>query len=62
MELIVGAEEAFGICLEVDDVFEMSDFSAVRAVLRNRYSLKAAELMRGHASPLVPCAGRGSPG
>jgi acyl carrier protein len=40
MELIIGIEAAFGISIEADDVFEMSDFSAVRAVLQDRYSLK----------------------
>jgi acyl carrier protein len=43
MELIVGIEAAFGISIEADDVFAMSDFPAVRAVLRDRYSFKLQE-------------------
>ncbi len=43
MELILGIEAAFGISIEADDVFAMSDFRAARAVLRERYSLDLQE-------------------
>ncbi len=37
IELMTALEEAFDILIEADDVFEMSDYAAVRRVLEIRY-------------------------
>jgi acyl carrier protein len=39
MELVVAIEAAFGIAIEADDVFAMSDYGAIRAVLRERHRI-----------------------
>jgi len=40
MELMVGIESAFSISIGADDVFEMSDYAAVRRILRERYAIQ----------------------
>ena len=40
MELTVGIEAAFGISIDADDVFAMSDYAAVRQILRDRYAIQ----------------------
>jgi acyl carrier protein len=40
MELMVGLEAAFGISIDADDVFAMSDYAAVREILRDRYAIQ----------------------
>jgi acyl carrier protein len=40
MELMMGLEEAFGIRIDADDVFAMSDYAAVLRVLRERYGVE----------------------
>ena len=39
MELVVAIEGAFGISVDGDDVLEMSDYAAVRRLLRDRYAI-----------------------
>lgn len=39
MELVVGIEAAFGITVAADDVLEMSDYTAVRRILQERYAI-----------------------
>lgn len=40
MELILGIESAFGISIDSEDVFAMSDYAAVCQVLRDRYAIQ----------------------
>lgn len=40
MLLTTGIEVAFGISIDPDDMFAMSDFAAVRRVLRDRYAIE----------------------
>lgn len=39
MQLIAAIEEAFGVSVDADEVFAMSDVEAVRHVLRDRYAV-----------------------
>jgi acyl carrier protein len=39
MELVVGIEAAFGIAIDGDDMLEMSDYAAVRRILRDRHAI-----------------------
>lgn len=43
MELIVGIEAEFGISVDGDDVFAMSDYGSVRRILRDRYGLQLSD-------------------
>ena len=43
MELVVGIEAAFGITIDADDVLEMSDYAAVRRVLKDRYAIELGD-------------------
>jgi acyl carrier protein len=43
MELVVGIEGAFGITLAADDVLAMSDYPAVRRVVRDCYSVELGD-------------------
>jgi len=40
MELMVGIESAFGISIDADDVFAMSDYAAICQILRDRYAIE----------------------
>lgn len=40
MELMLALEAAFGIAIDADDVFEMSDYRAVREILRRSYGVE----------------------
>jgi acyl carrier protein len=39
MQLVAAVENAFGIMLETDDVIAMSDYRAVRAILRDHHDI-----------------------
>lgn len=41
MEVVLGLEQAFGISIDPDDVFVMSDYSGVRRVLREHHAVGA---------------------
>lgn len=39
MQLVAAVENAFGIMLETDDVIAMSDYQAIRAILRDHHDI-----------------------
>jgi acyl carrier protein len=39
MQLVAGVEDAFGIMLETDDVIAMSDYPAIRRILREHHEI-----------------------
>jgi acyl carrier protein len=39
LQLVLGLEEAFGISIDPDDVFEMRDYAAVRRILERRHAI-----------------------
>ena len=40
LQLILGLEEAFGISIDPDDVFEMRDYAAVQQILERRHAIE----------------------
>ena len=43
MQLVVAIESAFGIMLETDDVIAMSDYAAIKRILREHYGVAAGD-------------------